>query len=100
MREADPPISLALVATVHQRFTDHPDDDLAGADSATTWLRRHGFPSAARLTDDDAKDLRTLREAIFTILTARTTGAAQDARSVGRLGLRVLDALIHESSRD
>lgn len=85
MREADPPISLALVATIHQRFSDHPDDDLAGADSATAWLRRHGFPSVAHLTDAEASDLRALREAIFTILTARTTGTAQDPRSIGRL---------------
>ncbi|GAA4401962.1 CGNR zinc finger domain-containing protein [Tsukamurella soli] len=85
MAETDPPVSLKLVGTIHGRFSDQPTDDLTNPDTTSVWLRNNGFPTVLHLTDEEVADLRALRQAIFDIFTAQTTGAAQHPAAVAEL---------------
>ncbi|HEX6354167.1 CGNR zinc finger domain-containing protein [Actinophytocola sp.] len=67
-------ICLELIATVHGRFSELPEDDLADQAGLADWLTAKDLVTASPPRDADVADFQGLREAIFRLVSAAGGG--------------------------
>jgi len=71
-------LCLELVATVHGRLSDTPNDDLLDGERVAGWLAATGVETAGPAADGDVEHYLDVREAIYRLVTAAATGDAPD----------------------